>query len=387
MGNRVGKNDDFFEYQPRTASLVKTRIVVGYFKPWAKIMANAVRKELNPRLTYIDLYSGPGRYDNGLASTPIQILEHAIATPDLQQMLLVLFNDESKEHTSALTKTISELPGIESLQQKPRVRTGVVDQDLVDKFKKSRLGPSFSFIDPFGFKGLTLDLVDTLVRSWGSDLVLFFSFNSINRSLTISSVKTHIDALFGKKAADELRAATKTVLTENREELLIEKFIESINGLGYDYVLPYVVERDDKDRTSHYLIFISKDKRGYSIMKDIMYVLSEDKTEGVARFGFVRSVSKKRTPLLALMNSPLKDFADQLCEDFEGQTLSRKLLRDNFDLMYPRNPFVDKNWRDVLIGLEDKRRIIADPTREKRRKWKGEITFGEKTNVTFPKKV
>jgi three-Cys-motif partner protein len=363
---------------------VKTSIVVGYFKPWAKIMANAVRHEADPKLTYIDLYSGPGRYENGLASTPIQILEHAVSSPDLQQMLLAMFNDENADHTSALTKAISELPDIGKLKRYPRIRTGAVDQALVDRFKNSSLGPSFSFIDPFGFKGLTLDLVDTLVRSWGSDLVLFFSFNSINRSLTIPSVKKHIDALFGQKKAEELRVTAKTVATEKREELLIEKFIEAINDLGYDYVLPYVVERDDKDRTSHYLIFISKDKRGYSIMKDIMYALSEDKTEGVAKFGFVRSISKKRTPLLALMNSPLKDFADQLCIDFAGQTLSRKLLRDHYDLMYPRNPFVDKNWRDTLMRLEEQDRISAVPSRENRPKRKGETTFGKNTKVTFP---
>jgi hypothetical protein len=58
-----------------------------------------------------------------------------------------------------------------------------------------------------------------------------------------------------------------------------------------------------------------------------MYALSEDKTQGVARFGLVRAVSKKRTPLLALLNTLLDDFADQLCDDFAGKKVHRKLIQ------------------------------------------------------------
>lgn len=380
----MAKNDDFFESQ-RSASLVKTRIVVEYFKPWARIMANQVRNNNKPRLAYVDLYSGPGKYEDGTSSTPLQILEHAIITPDLCEMLVTLFNDSDQEHADALVKNIRALPGIEKLRTKPQIRLGEVDDDLVAMFKKLNLVPTFSFIDPFGYKGLTLELVDALLRSFGCDMVLFFSFNSINRSLTNKFVKKHIDALFGPKKAEELREACKEVHAEKREELLIEKFIEALNSLGYEYVIPYVVERDDKDRTSHYLIFISKNKRGFQIMKDVMYALSEHRTQGVARFGHVRDVSKKRTPLLALFNTPLDDFAEELCEEFAGTKMSRKEMRESYDLWHPRNPFVDRNWRDALSKLEGKGRIKCKPSKEERPIRKGTITFGPNTVVTFPK--
>lgn len=122
-GRRVAKNEDFFETQ-RVASLVKTRIVLGYFKPWAKIMADRIKDQPNPRISYLDLFCGPGRYEDGKASTPIEILEHAIATPALHQVLVALFNDADKSRIEALKANIRGLPGIEKLKHQPKVRVG-----------------------------------------------------------------------------------------------------------------------------------------------------------------------------------------------------------------------------------------------------------------------
>jgi three-Cys-motif partner protein len=387
MGLPVSNTDDFFHNEQTAASAIKTKIVVDYFIQWARIVANVVRKNPTPSLRYVDLFAGPGRFGDGAPSTPLLIVEHAIKTPDLCSWLTCHFNDVDPDHIEKLKKNIKALPSIEKLTNQPRVRVGEIDEKLVAAFAKRNQAPSFSFIDPFGYKGLSLKLVEALVGGWGSDIVLFFSYDSINRALTNKHVTEHVDALFGKKRADELRAAAKEVATSpEREELLIEKFIEAVNeDLGYDFVIPYVFEKEKKDRTSHYLIFISKDKRGFSIMKEIMYAQSDDRTQGVARFGYVREVSRKRTPLLALMNTPLEDFKKQLCEEFAGQNADRKTLRDQFDTLHPRNLFVEKNWRDALSQLEVEGKVTCVPPRSERRVQKGEFTFGPNTVVAFPK--
>lgn len=378
--------DEFFTNPQSAASAIKTRIVVNYFKPWARIMANAVRNEASPRLLYLDLFSGPGMFDDGTPSTPLQILQHAIATPDLCRMLVPLFNDGSPKHIEQLRKNIAALPGIENLKHQPRLRSGDVDRALVERLRGIGKIPTFSFVDPFGYKGLTLELVDALVKGWGSDLILFFSFNSVNRALSNPLMKEHVAALFGAKRAEELREAIKTAHAEKREEILIEKFIEAVNDLGYDFVIPYVFEQDDRDRTSHYLIFISKNKRGFGIMKGVMYSLSEERNQGVARFGYVRAVSRKRTPLLALLNTPLNDLCDQVCDEFAGGRATWKQLSDRYDDRYPRNPFVDKNWRNVMLKLEEAGRITPDTPRDKRPKRNGEPTFSDKIMVSIPRK-
>lgn len=290
-------------------------------------------------------------------------------------------------HTKELGKNLKELEGYDTLKYPPRLRTGPVDEKLVSMFAKSNNIPAFSFIDPFGYTGLTLPLVQALVSGFGSDMVLFFSFNSINRAVSNDLVKEHMEALFGPKRAEQLRQVVKGMRSDEREEVLIEAFIEAVTeDLGYEYVIPYVFEKEDKDRTSHYLIFVSKRDRGFKIMKEIMYKESQDKTQGVAKFGYVRQVSAQKTPLLHLMNTPLSDFGKKLCVDYAGRSLSRNVLREDYDKYNPRNLFVEKNWRDVLSELEQEGKITCKPPRSERRVQKGEVTFGENTVVTFPAK-
>jgi three-Cys-motif partner protein len=382
----VASTEKFFTSPQRATSAIKTKIVVEYFKRWARILWGVVKTNKPPRLRYVDLFAGPGKID-GVNSTPLLIMEHVISKPELCECVGALLNDEDAGYIEQLRKNLKELPGYEKLKIPPRLRSGPVDQTLVEKFAKSNNVPSFSFIDPFGYSGLTLSLVQALVSGFGSDMVLFFSFDSINRALSNDLVKEHVDALFGPKRAERLRQVVKDMRPDEREEVLIEAFIEAVTeDLGYEYVIPYVFEKEDKDRTSHYLMFISKRDRGFKIMKEIMYKESQDKTQGIAKFGYVRQVSAEKTPLLHLMNTPRSDFGRQLCADYPGRSLSRKTLREDYDKFHPRNLSVERNWRDVLSELETEGKITCVPPRSERRVRKGEVTFGENTVVTFPQK-
>jgi three-Cys-motif partner protein len=90
-------------------SEVKARIVSKYFYVWAKIIAPRARPH---RIAYVDLFAGPGRYKDGSASTPVMVLEQAIADPLLRDALVTMFNDENPEHAKNLESEIAKLPGI-----------------------------------------------------------------------------------------------------------------------------------------------------------------------------------------------------------------------------------------------------------------------------------
>lgn len=66
-------DNDFFD-SSSARSKVKTEIVSRYFWVWASIILSATKG----KVAYIDLYSGPGAYEDGTKSTPIRILENAI---------------------------------------------------------------------------------------------------------------------------------------------------------------------------------------------------------------------------------------------------------------------------------------------------------------------
>ena len=69
-------------------------------------------------------------------------------------MLVTLFNDSDSNKTATLQSEIDALPGIDRLKHKPVVSHGEIDEDAERYFNESRLVPSFSFVDPFGYKGL-----------------------------------------------------------------------------------------------------------------------------------------------------------------------------------------------------------------------------------------
>jgi three-Cys-motif partner protein len=83
------KGKEFFK-ERADQSEVKARIVTKYFLAWARIIvaaqARAGQREF--KVAYIDLFAGPGRYEDGSASTPIMVLTEAHKIPELRNALV-----------------------------------------------------------------------------------------------------------------------------------------------------------------------------------------------------------------------------------------------------------------------------------------------------------
>jgi three-Cys-motif partner protein len=75
--------ETFFD-ESTAQSRIKVTIVHAYFWAWVKVIVATQKKwKHENRIAYIDLFAGPGRYKDGTKSTPILILETAIAAPDV----------------------------------------------------------------------------------------------------------------------------------------------------------------------------------------------------------------------------------------------------------------------------------------------------------------
>ena len=194
----------FFDEQAEQ-SHVKTAIVSKYFFAWAKVISGAVKRHANPRIAYIDLFAGPGRYKDGAKSTPLFILEQAIRDPVLRNTLVTLFNDKESANSGSLQDEINALPGIETLKFAPEVNTEEVGQQMVELFEKTKFVPTLFFADPWGYKGLSLRLINSVLKNWGCECIFFFNYGRVNAGLSNPTVKEHMDALFGVDRAESLR--------------------------------------------------------------------------------------------------------------------------------------------------------------------------------------
>ena len=140
--------DRFFE-ESQEQSAVKTAIVSKYFWSWAKVIMAQVRPRKDPKIAYLDLFAGPGRYKDGTKSTPLLILEKAIADAEMSQMLVALFNDKDDDSVRELESAINRMAGIEKLKHRPVVMNGEVGSDMVKIFSEINLIPTLFFVDPW----------------------------------------------------------------------------------------------------------------------------------------------------------------------------------------------------------------------------------------------
>ncbi len=371
----------FFD-ETTAQSAIKAKIVSDYFWAWAKVIIPTAKKH-GDRIGYIDLFAGPGRYADGTKSTPLLVLEKAIGDADMRRMLVTLFNDADPDNIASLEKEIAALPGIEKLKHKPIVRNQIVDTEVAKFFSGRNVIPSFFFIDPWGYKGLSLDLINSVLKDWGCDCVFFFNFNRINMGVTNEAVAPHLNALFGEQRAEALRVLLPTLAPPQRELAIVENLVEALKEKGAGYVLPFCFKNEQGTRTSHHLVFVTKHPKGYQIMKDIMARESSSAEQGVPSFDYNPAPTDPQMKLLFELARPLDDLAGMLLERFAGQTLT---AGEVFERHNVGTRFIGRNYKDVLRKMEAEGLIKTNPPAPQRRKLKGEVTFADRVVVKFPKR-
>lgn len=369
--------DNFFDEQSEQ-SQIKAEIVSGYFFAWASVMIGAQKKYGGDRLAYIDLFAGPGRYKNGALSTPVMILQKALDNPELCARLVTVFNDKDTDNTGSLRLELSALPGIEKMKFQPDIRTGEVGEDVVKQFEGMKLVPTFLFVDPWGYKGLSLRLVNSVLKDWGCDCVFFFNYNRISMGLGNAAVETHMDSLFGKERADTLREKFRMndFSPGGREAFIVEEMKKALEAMGGTFVLPFRFRNLDDSRTTHHLFFVSKHFRGYDIMRDIMYAHSV-KEEGAAKFEY--NPADERCPSLFEFLRPLEELEEMLLRDCAGRSWRLTALYESHSV---GKPYVLKNYREVLCRMEKEGKIRMESPNGKRKRREG--TIGKDVKIIFP---
>lgn len=361
-------DEDFFS-ERADQSEVKARIVSKYFPSWARIIAPRTMHS-DGKLAYIDLFAGPGRYQDGSASTPLMVLTEALRIPSLRDSLVSVFNDEDENHTKTLEAEIEKLPGINQLKHKPSIYHGTIDKSAADFFGNTKLIPAFFFIDPFGYKGLSSSLISAVIKDWASECIFFFNFSRINAGVTNPKIQHHMQALFGEKNLADLQERLKAPFA-NREALIVEHLTNSLIEAGGKFVLTFRFRRDK--RVTHHLVFVTKHQVGYEIMKEIMASESSNHDQGVPSLEYCPATAD----MAMLFETALDELEDDLVVSFKGRTISM------IDVYHEHNvgkPYIKGNYKAALGNLERAGRVTTDKPKRKAN------TFADKILVTFPTK-
>jgi three-Cys-motif partner protein len=375
----MASRKDFFDRRSEHSE-IKSRIVTSYFAMWARVMMGAATRGQRT-VAYLDLFAGPGRYKDGTESTPIAILRKAIGQKDLENALVAIFNDKTKKIAFQLRTAVNELPGIEALKHRPEVENLEVGPAIVGKFERASRMPTFLFADPWGYKGLSLALIQSILKDWGCDCVFFFNYNRINMGISNNVVRVHMDVLFTKQRADSLRSRLPRLQPWERERAVLNELSNALRELGGRYVLPFTFKNATGIRTTHHLIFVSKSFKGYEIMKGIMAKESSTFIDGVPSFEYC--AMREGAPPLPDLFRPMAELEKMLLEEFAGRQLTTHQI---FERHCVGKDYILQNYKKVLIKLEAENKIETNPPADKRRKNKEGITFGDNVMVIFPKR-
>lgn len=350
----------FFGAQ-REHSRVKTDLVVKYLHAWLGVMQRNARSQ---ELAYVDLYAGTGEYEDGTPSTPIRVLHEIVQQPRLHTRMKTIFNDSDPRCIDLLKENVSRVSGIENLRHKPLVWNYKIDSHFPKIMGDGQFIPSLFFVDPWGYKGLTLQLLGRTIRSWGCDCIFFFNYNRINPAVSNYMVDDLINELFGYDRALQLRNLTRGKSALAREETILDALVAALKSVGGRYVLPFAIKGGGGKRTSHYIVYVGKHFRGYDIMKDVMWGMSSGE-QGVRSLEFIPASTPGLQILLPFTRpyneSELIDRIVRMCcrEDLRVDALHERVSVDT--------PYVRRDVKAALLAMESAGRLHFPPDHKKRR--------------------
>ena len=374
-------NNQFFQEQSEQ-SIIKARIVSKYFSAWAKVILATQKRYPSylQQMAYIDLFAGPGRYDNQSKSTPLMVLETILSNSDLASRMITMFNDKDTKNVESLKTAIDQLEGIDRLKYAPKFYNMEVGDEITTMLQSSNLPPAFFFVDPWGYKGLSLNLVSSIIKDWGCDCVFFFNYNRVSMGITNENIKQHMASLFGDEQLEFVRSeCEKAKSSAEREGIVVQELCNALKQNGSKFVLPFRFKNDEGTRTSHHLIFLSKNFRGYEIMKEIMYKESTDKSDEIASFEYNPRdlLGGKQLSLLDYLSRPLDDLQGMLLKEYAGRTID---FMELYEAHSVDKPYIKKNYKDVLRSLFDAGEIIAISTKTGKPPARG---FADEMRITF----
>ena len=346
----------FFD-TPTVASAIKHRIVSKYVAGWANIVLPKA-KAREGKIMYMDLFCGPGQYQDGTPSIPLLILEHAINTPPLCEHLQTVFNDKNKDYVETLEAHIGQLPGIEQLRHQPKFRNRTIGPDINARIKRINI-PTLFFADPFGYQGVSIDLIEAALSHWGSDFLFFFNYNRINMNLGSDVMNEPINEFFSHERAAQLRVTIARLRPAQREQAILKAMMDAIKGLGAR-AEKFTYRNETGARTTHHLICVSKHQQGIALFKEISAKESTRFDDNVPSLEY----NPGTDPAQGLLFSPLAQLEEDLKSAFAGKSLTTEQI---YHQHHNGRPYVIKNYRQAILHLEETGEVQIDPPRASRR--------------------
>jgi three-Cys-motif partner protein len=308
------------------------------------------------------------------------VIRAAILDAKLAPALRTYFNDRDIEKADCLREEFARLGGLDKLSHRPLVFNEEASIEFVEGLHLDAATPKLFFLDPFGYKALTMPLLRSVLEGW-SECIFFFNYRRVIAALNNPAFKPNVERLFGVETLKSLKlelAKTKSVL--HRESLVLKHLTSALVDAGAEHVMNFSFKVEDAQRSTHHLIFVTGHRKGFEAMKTIMARESSRDTEDGPSMTFTQQPAE---PTLFDRN-PHEVLGETLMKRFQSQTIS---LDNIYEEMGAETPFTQPYFRRSLLLLEQKQEIEVDPPATSRPSPNGKQSMSGSTMITFPERT
>ena len=355
---------NFFEKQT-LSSRVKASIVAEYFPSYAKIISS---KHVPRRIGYYDLFAGPGKYDDGNPSTPILLARNCVKDSYLRERVWMVFND--KEYKEALEQNFTQEFPTGTFTQKVYFRDqevgtcqGINTFLVTDTMENGKNEcPAVLFIDPFGYKNIDTSIIAKFLSFWGNEAFIFINTKRINPAFENDKFDLILRELFPCSYEDtKVNIRLKRTVAERLQYIIdslgreYQKLVP-IKGREQVYYTAFKFQEEDSVTTSHYILHITKSRRGFDLIKQIYTDFANVGTifDGVNTYTFDPKLGSQNSSLdlFDTKSENIDVLKETLYSTFKGQTLTALEIFESHQIktLYSRNHYTEALRRLVNEG-------------------------------------
>ncbi|MBD5505577.1 MAG: three-Cys-motif partner protein TcmP [Lachnospiraceae bacterium] len=355
---------NFFEKQT-LSSRVKASIVAEYFPSYAKIISS---KHVPRRIGYYDLFAGPGKYDDGNPSTPILLARNCVKDRYLRERVWMVFND--KEYKEALEQNFTQEFPTGTFTQKIYFRDQEVGScqgintflvtDTMENGKNEC--PAVLFIDPFGYKNIDTSIIAKFLSFWGNEAFIFINTKRINPAFENDKFDLILRELFPSSYEEtKVNIRLKRTVAERLQYIIdslgreYQKLVP-VKGREQVYYTAFKFQEEDSVTTSHYILHITKSRRGFDLIKQIYTDFANVGTifDGVNTYTFDPKLGSRNSSLdlFDTKSENIDVLKETLYSTFKGQILTAFEVFESHQIktLYSRNHYTEALRRLVNEG-------------------------------------
>lgn len=258
-------------YLGREHSLIKHELLRGYLEKLLLIVGTSGVREI----TYVDCFAGPwGAAGDALDGTSIAIsldilngVRNALTAPPHRiagLRLRAIYVEKAKRRYRRLAEYLaSSAPSSIECHALCGDYSELQDEIL----KLCGDGFAFFFIDPLGWKDVTIPKLQKLAARRRSELLVNFMYDFFNRFIELPDLNQQVTDMLGR-LDDSDRQKLASCDPKGREAYVVGRYRERLKAAagpeGAEKSRAYhaVVKDKDKDRTKYHMVYITRHPKG-----------------------------------------------------------------------------------------------------------------------------